>query len=303
MAKKPKKKKKKSFQQEIREKQKQTETAASTEPVILADDLDSGTRIGFILMSYLLFIVGSIGCLIMGFAGRDRRGSGEVLIIGFSAVFLHAFIILCYYVNTKPSIGIPPIVPIAILAAFPVICIIAGFATRNQSWSAVVKTIGLALLIPHYIALAAIIPRMAWDEIERKEIQVKNNVLTIQNAVDHYAYENENQYPDDIQTLIDKGYMKIFPGNPLSDDNVPMREIEFTSSGKEGNFSYIAVTSKGETINYYLIGYGANNQEFSSKPDYYKDVDKDGTHDNVVIVLKGNTEGLSETLPLKKLLK
>ncbi len=303
MAKKPKKKKKKSFQQEIREKQKQTETTTTTEPVVLADDLDSGTRIGFILMSYLLFIVGSIGCLIMGFAGRERRGSGEVLIIGFSAVFLHALIILCYMVNTKPSIGIPPIVPIAILAVFPIIFIIAGFAARNQSWAVVVKTIGLTLLIPHYIALAAIIPRMAWDEIERNEIQVKNNVLTIQNAVDRYAYENENHYPDDIQTLIDKGYMKKLPGNPLSDDQVPMRDIEFRSSGKEGNFSYIAMISKGKTTNYYLIGYGANNPEYSSKPDYYKDVDKDGTHDNVLIVLRGNTEGLSKTLPLKKLLE
>lgn len=303
MAKKPKKKKKKSFQQEIREKQKQTETTTTTEPVILANDLDTGTRIGFILMSYLLFIAGSIGCLIMGFAGRERRGSSEVLIIGFSAVFLHAFFMLCYYVNTKPSIGIPPIVPIAILAAFPVIFIIAGFAGRNQSWSAVIKTIGLALFIPHYIALALLIPRMAWDEIERKETQIKNNVLTIQNAIDRYAYENENQFPDDIQTLIDKNYMKKLPGNPLSDGKVPMRDIEFTSSGKEGNFSYFAVTNKGKTTNYYLIGYGANNPEYSSKPDYYKDVDKDGTHDNVVVVLNGNTGSLSETLPLKKLLE
>ena len=298
-----KQKKKKSFQQELREKQKQPETTTTAKPVVLADDLDSGTRIGFILMSYLLFIVGSIGCLILGFAGRDKRGSIEVIIIGFSTVFLQAFIILCYVVNTKPSTGIPPIVPIAILAAFPIICIITGFAARNQSWSAVVKTIGLTLLIPHYIALGVIIPRMAWDEIERKEIQVKNNVRTIQNAVDRYGYENKDQYPDDIQMLIDKNYMKKLPDNPLSDDNVPMRNMDFISSGKEGNFSYIAVISKGKTINYYLIGYGANNQELSLKPDYYKDVDKDGTHDNVVIILSGNTEGLSETPPLKRLLE
>ncbi len=298
-----KKKKKKSFQQELREKQSKPVAEKEPQQVVLKDDLNTGTRIGFILMSYLLFIVGSFACVIIGYAGREKRGSGEVIIIGWSALFLHAFLILCYFANTKPSIGIAPILPIAILAAFPIICVIVGIVVRNHSWAVVVKTIGLTLIIPHFIVLAIIIPRIAWDETERKEIQVKNNILTIQNALERYAYENENQYPDDIQILISGNYLQNFPDNPLSDKKVPMLEIDFTSTDNEGNFTYLPVITKGKTVRYYLIGYGANNQELSLKPDYYKDIDGDGTHDNVVFVLGGSTDDLSELPPLKELLE
>ena len=92
MAKKSKKKKnKKSFQQELRERQPKPVPERGTQQIVIKDDLDTSTRIGFILMSYLLFIVGSFACVIIGFAGRDKRGSSEVIIIGLSAFFLRIY--------------------------------------------------------------------------------------------------------------------------------------------------------------------------------------------------------------------
>lgn len=298
-----KKKKKKSFQQEIRDKQPKPVLETESQPVVFKDDLDNGTRIGFVLMSYLLFIVGSIGCVLMGYAGKDKRGSSEVIIIGWSALLIHALFMLTYYSNTQPSIGITPLIPIAILAVFPVICIIAGFAGGSRAWAVVVKTIGLTLLIPNCVVLAMIFPKIAWDEIERKEIQVKNNIYTIQDALENYAYENENQYPDDIQILINEDYLKKLPDNPLFDISTPMVEIDFKSSGKEGNFSYLPVITKGKTVRYYLVGYGANNQELALKPDYYEDIDGDGVHDNVVITIGGSVDDLSDLPPLKEFLE
>ncbi|MBU1022871.1 hypothetical protein KKB99_01180 [bacterium] len=295
-------KKKKSFQQELREKQPKPEISSGSKQVVFKDDLDPKTRRGFILMSYLLFFVGSLGCIIVGYAGRDKRGSSEVIIIGWISFISHVLILSLYLLNVNPSNGIPLIVPFVALAIIPLGCIIAGLASRKSAWAVCVKTIGMILIIPQFMILGYAASKITWDETGRKEIQVKNNIRRIYNTLESYAYENEKHYPENIQMLIDEKYLKEFPVNALSEANGQMQNVEFGSSGIDGNFTYFPVIEKGEVISCYLIGYGANRDSSSNAKSPYLDVDGDGSHDNVLIVLGGSSGGLTSILSLKSLL-
>ena len=295
-------KKKKSFQQELREKQPKPEISTESNPVVFKDDLEPGTRVGFIFMSYLLFIVGSIGCIILGYAGRDRRGSSEVIIIGWVTFIIHLLFLSVYFLYMNPLIGISVVIPIIALMVIPLVCIVAGIAIKKSPWATCVKAIGMALVIPQFWIFIYASPNIDWSKEGRKEIQVKNNIRKIYNALENYAYENDNLYPENIQVLIDEKYLKEYPANALSESNQPMQGVEFGSTGIDGNFTYFPVSEKGEVINYYLIGYGANRADSLITKETYLDVDEDGTHDNVLIVQGGSSDGLTSITSLKNLL-
>ena len=127
------------------------------------------------------------------------------------------------------------------------------------------------------------------------------NIYAIDEALNKYAEDHGNVYPEDLSVVIKEGYMKQmivkppsqlgilttlddFPVNPLSYTSEPMRQIKFGDPDFEGNFTYIPVEIDGELKTYYLFCYAPRLTQ-----DYFptKDVDGDGVDDYVLKITHG----------------
>ena len=152
----------------------------------------------------------------------------------------------------------------------------AGFIVAvifwRKTWSSDLRKATLALfifgLIFHYIA----VDTLENLDYKGKEGEIMTNIYAIDEALNKYAEDHGNVYPEDLSVVIKEGYMKQmivkppsqlgilttlddFPVNPLSYTSEPMRQIEFGDPDFEGNFTYIPVEIDGELKTYYLFCY------------------------------------------------
>lgn len=125
------------------------------------------------------------------------------------------------------------------------------------------------------------------------QLEIKNNLHSIQIAVERYAADNEGVYPSSIDDLGQGEYMPEFPNNPVTEE--PMNEIGFGTEPFSGGYTYIPYTEDEKVIGYYLICYGLEDTEGA-------DLDGDGTPDHVILVLEGYNEALGELPPIEELL-
>jgi len=245
------------------------------------DILTKGTRIGMIVVGYCLFIIGSLSALIVGYAGQHKKGSSEVIIIGWVLVIVHAMFFSLLVINPA-VVGIRPIKVIyEILIIYPFLCFIPGFIGYKKWWGNTFRITGLVLAIPHYLALATIAnPGVVWDNAKANEIITKANVRIIQKQLERYSQQNDGIYPPDITSMVQSGFIKAIPNNPFITPQAPMQGISFGQTPFEGNFTYVPVNIDGRISAYYLLGYGAATNAG-------EDVDKDGMPDHVIVVLDG----------------
>ena len=280
MAKRKKTKKKKfdqSFRKSTVEDQQQSEQTPK-KPAFKPDYLDTGTRIGFILMGYVLFIAGSIGCLIMGFAGTEKKGSYEVKLIGGFILFIHICFLILLSMDAAKT-GILPIKGLLVLTmAIPVIYIIVGLAGIKTHWGNTLKTIGVTILIPHVIAFIIINPSVIWDSTRANEIVTKANINLLKSSFEKYGRQHDGTFPQTSSGFITDKVIKSLPLNPFTNGN-PMADIKFGDESFPGNFTYLPVTIDGKIKGFYLLGYG-------SPETPGEDVDRDGNPDHVIATVK-----------------
>ena len=125
--------------------------------------------------------------------------------------------------------------------------------------------------------------------------EIKSNIHSIQFALERYSEEHDNQYPSDINVLLDR-YLLRLPENAYvnfknPDNKRQMRNISFGTEECYGDFTYIPCEVDGRIESYYLIGYG--------KPDDPgHDFDGDDVPDYVLTVAIGQNN-----YPLKSLVE
>jgi hypothetical protein len=83
-----------------------------------------------------------------------------------------------------------------------------------------------------------------------------------------------NYYPENIEHLINLGYLDRFPINPFT--KKIMKNIGFKETPFSGEYTYFPIKYGARVVGFCLLGYGD-----ISKPGY--DVDEDGKGDHVVI--------------------
>lgn len=275
-----KKKSKKKFDQSFRKSMKPDLTSEDTPKKPerpRADLLDPGTRTGFILMGYLLFIAGSIGCLVLGYAGAEKRGSYEVRLIGWLLIIVHALFIVLLSIDAG-TMGIIPIqIALITLVLLPFVFIIIGLAGRNALWGHSIRSIGLTILIPNLIVIWLANPSILWDEIRANEIITRSNINQLSNSLNRYEMDHEGTFPQSFDEVIEKNYIESIPTNPFT--GMAMKHIDFGEVNFEGNFTYLPVEMDKKIVGYYLLGYGDR-----SNPG--QDVTDDGEPNNVISVIK-----------------
>lgn len=126
-----------------------------------------------------------------------------------------------------------------------------------------------------------------------REKEVESGVHAIQIAIETYAVDHDDYYPEDINDLIDNEVISEFPNNPMTEGN--MEPVEFGSENLEGNFTYIPDTGGDEIMGYYIFAYGLAETEGT-------DVDGDGVGDQVCTLRMGWMGEESDMTPLEELL-
>ena len=100
------------------------------------------------------------------------------------------------------------------------------------------------------VVLAAIGCAAAWQFYFRPWRQFRANAHQIQIAVERFAVDTEGSYPNQIEALFNKGYLKDWPPNPFGPGT--MHPIPADAPAVPGCFVYvpngpvITVTPKGE---------------------------------------------------------
>jgi hypothetical protein len=111
----------------------------------------------------------------------------------------------------------------------------------------------------------------------------------IQLAVERYSIDNNDMYPESIDTLVQQGY--LLPGlyiNPVaSSDGLALNAKDVPFGWSEiapGNFTYLKkYNSDGDVVAYLLVAYGADTTHPGSGG--VNDVNLDGKPDGVILML------------------
>lgn len=66
-----------------------------------------------------------------------------------------------------------------------------------------------------------------------KEAALKEDLFNMRNVMDQY-YADNGKYPDSLNDLVDKGYIRSIPIDPFTGSNTSWRLDPYTGSGTEG---------------------------------------------------------------------
>jgi hypothetical protein len=138
------------------------------------------------------------------------------------------------------------------------------------------------LLISSYSLVLLLAPTDCFNfnfRDKSKQAEVKCNAHTVKIVLDRYALDHEGLYPEGIENLIETGCLSEMPKNPFTTE--PTRAIAFGSEPRVGELTYLPVTKDGQIKDYYLIGYG-------TEDDTGVDVNGDGVRDHVIIILSSS---------------
>ena len=118
------------------------------------------------------------------------------------------------------------------------------------------------------------------------------NLEAVQESLDDYS-ERFNSFPENIDQLINEGFIDGFGKNPYHERLMKPRHV---GQSFAGDFTYIPIyDSRGQVMSYVLVGYGGNlkkgkdiftkGHDYSRLTQFYPD--PDGIPDGVVIILEG----------------
>jgi len=112
-----------------------------------------------------------------------------------------------------------------------------------------------------------------------KEVEVKQNLYTIQLALENYALDHEGQYP----SAIDAGFLTSYVPqnglcNPVTENNRTMQCVPLGTPEPWGDFTYVPVETDGKITGYQLYAYGSERTRG-------QDINGDGEGDYVILVL------------------
>lgn len=156
----------------------------------------------------------------------------------------------------------------------PIISLIIGIIERAKRGAVVVIVIaGISLLgLPVYGIVAAIaIPVMlggtSGSVLTVTETKTMENMNVMWSALERFAVDNHGKYPEDIDILVEMGYLDEIPVNQFS--GTPMIAVgkDDPPIPKEGNFTYIPRYLDEDVMGFQLLGYGLAYKDYNTYDD------------------------------------
>lgn len=140
----------------------------------------------------------------------------------------------------------------------PLIAFIAGLIHNTKKGSGWLIGCGAALGAFQLLVLLSVaiaIPNFVSIKEKSKEAEVKQNLHSIQLAVERFAVDHDGAYPTTIDELQAQSYLPQLPQNPFT--NQPMRNISPGEQPFQGEFTYKPAVKDGGVVGYELYGYGS----------------------------------------------
>ena len=171
----------------------------------------------------------------------------------------------------------------------PVLAFLIGLLNFRRTGGIILMILSSLIVIVHIFFFP---PQFVRVLEYSKVSEVKIGLGEIDNALDQYKADHNNTYPSDIHELVSQEYLTGFHLNPYSLE--AMRDVQFRSEFRAGDFTYLPVTINNQVRGYYLLGYSA----FIAG----EDVNGDGNPDHVIEVLSSADDTHQELPPLADLL-
>jgi len=81
--------------------------------------------------------------------------------------------------------------------------------------------------------LALVAPRYFGSVDRSKEVVLKQSLATVRDAIDKY-YGDTGRYPESLQDLVDKRYLRSMPVDPVTDSTATWEVVPPTDAAKGG---------------------------------------------------------------------
>ena len=88
------------------------------------------------------------------------------------------------------------------------------------------------------VAIIGILATMAVVQLRQtpqraKEAALKEDLYVMRNVIDQY-FTDKGKYPDSLQTLVDEGYIRKLPIDPMTDSDTTWVEVQAAGTEKGG---------------------------------------------------------------------
>ena len=103
--------------------------------------------------------------------------------------------------------------------------------TRRLAGFTLIELLVVLAIIATLISIAA--PQYFGISDRARETTLKEDLNVMRDAIDKF-YGDTGKYPDSLQTLVDRRYLRAIPVDPLTDKNNTWVEVRATGTGSSG---------------------------------------------------------------------
>lgn len=86
------------------------------------------------------------------------------------------------------------------------------------------------------ILATMVVPNLRTTPQKAKEAVLKSDLHTFRNVIDQF-FADRGHYPEDLQELVDKGYLRAIPKDPFTNSKETWEVIYATDVGQEDDIS------------------------------------------------------------------
>jgi general secretion pathway protein G len=105
-----------------------------------------------------------------------------------------------------------------------------GSASRSTGFTLIELLIVMAIIAT---LLTLVLPRYFGSVDRSKEVVLKQSLATVRDAIDKH-YGDTGRYPDSLQDLVDKRYLRTLPVDPVTESTTTWQLVPPTDATKGG---------------------------------------------------------------------
>jgi general secretion pathway protein G len=105
-----------------------------------------------------------------------------------------------------------------------------GFSLAKNGFTLIELLVVMAIIAT---LLMLVVPRYFSSVDRSKEVVLKQSLATVRDAIDKH-YGDTGRYPDSLQALVDKRYLRNFPVDPVTESALTWRLVPPTDAAKGG---------------------------------------------------------------------
>ena len=105
-----------------------------------------------------------------------------------------------------------------------------GFFSHSRAFTLIELLVVMAIIAT---LLMLVVPRYFGSVDRSKEVVLKQSLATVRDAIDKY-YGDTGKYPESLQGLVDKRYLRSMPVDPLTDSTTTWQIVPPPDASKGG---------------------------------------------------------------------